>query len=282
MRFCSGIVDYPQAGLRWPTYHEPLLESPLNPFDLTGRVAIVTGGNGGLGLAMARGLARAGASIALAARDESKGQTAVNELIASAPRTRFYAFEASSASSCRKLIEAVVTDFGACDILINNAGMNRRKPPEQISEQDWHEILDVNLGAALFCAQAAYPHMKAAGRGKILNIGSMYSLFGAATVAAYAASKGGLVQLTRSLACAWAPDNIQVNAILPGWIDTELTRRARQQVADLYDFVLSRTPAGRWGEPDDLAGAAVFLCSPASDFVTGAVLPVDGGYSARG
>ena len=131
-------------------------------------------------------------------------------------------------------------------------------------------------------AQAAYPHMKAAGRGKILNIGSMYSLFGAPTVAAYAASKGGLVQLTRSLACAWAPDNIQVNAILPGWIDTDLTRRARQQVAELHDFVLARTPAGRWGEPDDLAGAAVFLCSSASDFVTGAALPVDGGYSARG
>jgi len=264
------------------TYHEPLSESPLNPFDLTGHVAIVTGGNGGLGLAMARGLARAGASVALAARDESKGQAAVKELILSAPRTRFYAFQASSASSCRKLIETVVGDFAGCDILINNAGMNRRKPPEQISEQEWHEILDVNLGAALFCAQAAYPHMKAAGRGKILNIGSMYSLFGAPTVAAYAASKGGLVQLTRSLACAWAPDNIQVNAILPGWIDTDLTRRARQQVAELHDFVLARTPAGRWGEPDDLAGAAVFLCSPASDFVTGATLPVDGGYSARG
>ncbi len=254
----------------------------MNAFDLTGRVAIVTGGNGGLGLAMARGLARAGASIALAARDQGKGQAAVKELIAAAPRTRFYAFEAASASSCRQLIETVVADFGACDILINNAGVNRRKPPEHISEQDWHEILDVNLGAALFCAQAAYPHMKAAGRGKILNIGSMYSLFGAPTVAAYAASKGGLVALTRSLACAWAPDNIQVNAILPGWIDTELTRRARQQVAELHDFVLSRTPAGRWGEPDDLAGAAVFLCSAASDFVTGVALPVDGGYSTRG
>jgi 2-deoxy-D-gluconate 3-dehydrogenase len=263
------------------TYHN-LSESHVNPFDLSGRVATVTGGNGGLGLAMARGLARAGAAIAIAARDDSKGGAAVKELSALASRARFYPFDASSASSCRKLIEAVTADFGACDILINNAGMNRRKPPEQITEQEWHEILDVNLGAALFCAQAAYPHMKAAGRGKILNIGSMYSLFGAASVAAYAASKGGLVQLTRSLACAWAPDNIQVNAILPGWIDTDLTRRARQQVADLHDFVLARTPAGRWGEPDHLAGAAVFLCSSAADFVTGAALPVDGGYSARG
>jgi 2-deoxy-D-gluconate 3-dehydrogenase len=120
------------------TYHEPFSESPLNPFDLTGRVAIVTGGNGGLGLAMARGFARAGASIALAARNESKGQAAVKELIASTPKTRFYNFQAASASSCRTLIEAVVADFGACDILVNNAGMNRRKPPEQISEQEWH------------------------------------------------------------------------------------------------------------------------------------------------
>ena len=254
----------------------------MSSFDLTGRVAIITGGNGGLGLAMARGLARAGASVALAARDENKGAAAVKQLGTVTSHPRFYAFDAASAASCRKLVESVVGDFGACDILVNNAGMNRRKPPEDIAEHEWREILDVNLGAALFCAQAAYPHMKAASRGKILNIGSMYSLFGAATVAAYAASKGGLVQLTRSLACAWAPDNIQVNAILPGWIDTDLTRRARQQVADLHDFVLSRTPAGRWGEPDDLAGAAVFSCSPASDFVTGAALPVDGGYSARG
>jgi 2-deoxy-D-gluconate 3-dehydrogenase len=253
----------------------------LNPFDLTGRVAIVTGGNGGLGLAMARGLARAGAAIAVAARDEGKGRIAIKELTALSP-SRFYPFQAASAASCRKLIETVMADFGACDILINNAGMNRRKPPQDITEDEWREILDVNLSSALFCAQAVYPHMKAAGRGKIVNIGSMFSLFGAATVAAYAASKGGLVQLTRSLACAWAADNIQVNAILPGWIDTDLTRRARQQVADLHDFVLSRTPAGRWGEPDDLAGAAVFLCSPASDFVTGVALAVDGGYSVRG
>jgi 2-dehydro-3-deoxy-D-gluconate 5-dehydrogenase len=256
--------------------------SKTNIFDLTGRVAIVTGGNGGLGLAMARGLARASAAIAIAARDENKGEAAIKELSSSGGRCKFYSFHASPASSCRQLVDSVVRDFGRCDILVNNAGMNIRKAPEQISEQEWHQILDVNLGAALFCAQAVYPHMKAAGGGKILNIGSMYSLFGAASVAAYAASKGGLVQLTRSLACAWAPDNIQVNAILPGWIDTDLTRRARQQVEGLHDFVLARTPAARWGEPDDIAGAAVFLCSPGADYVTGAALPVDGGYSARG
>jgi 2-deoxy-D-gluconate 3-dehydrogenase len=180
------------------------------------------------------------------------------------------------------MVEEVIGDFGCCDILINNAGMNIRKLPEQLSEHEWRDVIDTNLGGALFCAQAVYPHMKAAGRGKIVNIGSMYSVFGAPTVAAYGASKGGLVALTRSLACAWAPDNIQVNAILPGWLDTDLTRRARQQVDGLHDYVLSRTPAGRWGEPDDMAGAAVFLSSSAADFITGATLAVDGGYSARG
>jgi 2-dehydro-3-deoxy-D-gluconate 5-dehydrogenase len=254
----------------------------LNPFDLSGRVAIVTGGNGGIGLGMARGLARAGATIAIAARDETKAQAVVAELSALAIHCRFYPLRVSSKSSCAQMVEQVVDDFGRCDILVNNAGMNIRKRPEDITEDDWHEVLDVNLGGALFCAQAAYPHMKAAGGGKIINIGSMYSLFGAPYVPAYAASKGGLAALTRSLACAWAADNIQVNAILPGWIDTDLTHKAREQIAGLHELVVSRTPAGRWGEPHDLAGAAVFLSSSAADFITGASLAVDGGYSARG
>jgi 2-deoxy-D-gluconate 3-dehydrogenase len=254
----------------------------LNPFDLTGRVAIVTGGNGGLGLGMARGLARAGAAVAIAARAETKAKAAVEELSASGARCRFYPLQAASASSCRKMVESVVADFGRCDILINNAGTTVRKRPEQITEDEWRTVLDVNLGGTLFCAQAVYPHMKAAGRGKIINIGSMYSLFGAPVVALYAASKGGVVALTRSLATAWAADNIQVNVILPGWINTDLTKSAREQISGLHESVLARTPAGRWGEPDDMAGAAVFLASAASDFVTGAVLAVDGGFSARG
>jgi len=254
----------------------------LSQFDLTGRVAIVTGGNGGLGLGMARGLARAGAVIAIAARDEAKGQKAVEELKAIGIRCGFYPLQVSSRASCQAMVDRVVGDFGRCDILINNAGTTVRKRPELISEDEWRSVLDVNLGGALFCAQAVYPHMKAAGRGKIVNIGSMYSVFGAPIVAPYAASKGGLVALTRSLAAAWAADNIQVNAILPGWINTDLTKSAREQIEGLNESVLSRTPAGRWGEPDDLAGAAVFLCSAASDFVTAAVLPVDGGFSSRG
>ena len=254
----------------------------MNPFDLTGKVAVVTGGNGGIGLGMARGLAGAGAAIAIAARDERKAQKAVKELSDAGVRCRFYPLQVSSRSSCLKMVESVMSDFGRCDILINNSGTTIRKRPEQLSEADWREIIDVNLSGTLFCAQAVYPHMKAAGRGKILNIGSMYSVFGAPLVAAYAASKGGVVQLTRSLAAAWAPDNIQVNVILPGWINTDLTKSAREQIQGLDAIVVSRTPAGRWGEPDDLAGAAVFLCSPASDYVTGVSLPVDGGYSARG
>ncbi|MGB7036035.1 MAG: glucose 1-dehydrogenase [Xanthobacteraceae bacterium] len=254
----------------------------MNPFDLSGRVAIVTGGNGGLGLGMARGLAAAGAVIAIAARDTAKSEKAVADLNAAGVRCRLYPLQAASKTSCTKMVDAVAGDFGRCDILINNAGTTRRKRPEHVTEADWREVLDVNLSGAMFCAQAAYPHMKAAGHGKIVNIGSMYSLFGAPLVAPYAASKGGLVALTRSLATAWAPDNIQVNAILPGWINSDLTHSAREQIEGLHDAVMARTPAARWGEPADLAGAAVFLSSAASDFVTGIALPVDGGFSTRG
>jgi 2-deoxy-D-gluconate 3-dehydrogenase len=141
--------------------------------------------------------------------------------------------------------------------------------------------MDTNLTSTFLCARAAYPHMKRGGGGKIVNIGSMMSLFGAPYAPAYAASKGGVVQLTKSLAAAWAADNIQVNAILPGWIDTELTQAARDQVEGLNERVLARTPAGRWGTPADLAGAAVFLASRAADFITGATLAIDGGFSAQ-
>ena len=172
--------------------------------------------------------------------------------------------------------------FGRLDILVNNAGTSIRKPPEAYTAAEWHAVLDTNLTGAFLCSQAVYPIMKRSGGGKIINIGSMFALFGAAYAAPYAASKGALVQLTKSLAAAWAADNIQVNAVLPGWIDTELTRDARQQVAGLHERVLARTPAGRWGVPGDLAGIAVFLASAASDFITGAAIPVDGGFSAMG
>jgi 2-deoxy-D-gluconate 3-dehydrogenase len=157
-----------------------------------------------------------------------------------------------------------------------------RKLPQDLTESDWQSVIDVNLTGTLRCAQAAHPHLRAGGKGKVINIGSMYALYGAPMVAAYAASKGGIVQLTRSLATAWAQDHIQVNAILPGWLDTELTQGARRQIPTLNDMVLGRTPAGRWGVPQDLAGTAIFLSSDASNFVTGACIAVDGGYSSRG
>jgi len=251
-------------------------------FDLSGRVAVVTGGNGGIGLGMAKGLAAAGASVVLAARNVAKGEAAAAELAASGARSAFIALDVADENSCRGLIEKTVVRFGRLDILINNAGTSIRKPPESYTAAEWHTVLDTNLSGALFCSQAAYSALKESGGGKIINIGSMFSIFGSGYAAAYAASKGALVQLTKSLASAWAKDNIQINAVLPGWIDTELTRAARRQVVGLHDRVLARTPAGRWGMPEDLAGIAVFLAAPASDFVTGAAIPVDGGFSSMG
>jgi 2-dehydro-3-deoxy-D-gluconate 5-dehydrogenase len=183
---------------------------------------------------------------------------------------------------CKELVERAMKEFGRLDILVNNAGTNVRKAPQDYSLEEWRLVLDTNLTSAFVASQAAYPHMKRAGSGKIVNIGSMMSLFGASFAAPYGASKGGIVQLTKSLAAAWAKDNIQVNAVLPGWIDTALTRRAREEVSGLHERVLARTPVGRWGTPEDLGGIAVFLASPASDFITGTAIPVDGGYSALG
>jgi 2-deoxy-D-gluconate 3-dehydrogenase len=258
------------------------MEFPMTLFDLSGRVAAVTGGNGGIGLGMARGLAAAGAAVAVAARNAEKGEAAAASLAASGSKSAFIPLDVIDEGSCRAMIDEAVARFGRLDILVNNAGTSIRKPPESYTAAEWHTVLDTNLTGALFCSQAAYPAMKSGGRGKIINIGSMFSVFGAAYAVPYAASKGALVQLTKSLAAAWATDNIQVNAVLPGWIDTELTRAARRQVTGLHDRVLAGTPAGRWGIPEDLAGIAVFLAAPASDFVTGAAIPVDGGYASMG
>ena len=254
----------------------------MSQFDLSGRVAVVTGGNGGIGLGMAKGLAQAGASVVIVGRNAPKNAGAAQELVALGARAVALEVDVADEAACRGLAEAAHKAFGRLDILVNNAGIARRRRPEAMSLADWNAILQTNLTAALVAAQSAYPLMKAAGGGKIINIGSMYSLFGAPYISAYAASKGGLVQLTKSLAAAWAEDNIQVNAILPGWIDTDMTRPARTGSAEFNAQVIARTPAGRWGVPGDFAGPAVFLASGASDFVTGAVLCVDGGYSITG
>lgn len=251
----------------------------MSVFHLQDKVAVVTGGNGGIGLGMARGLARAGARVVVAARNPEKSQAAIAELQAIGPAPIALAVDVTDEKSVSALVDETVTRCGRLDILVNNAGINVRKLPHELAIDEWRRIIDTNLTGVFLCARAAYVPMKRGGGGKIINIGSLYSTFGGSLAAAYGASKGGVVQLTKSLAAAWASDNIQVNAVLPGFIETDLTVEARRQIPGLYERTRARTPAARWGGIDDLAGIAVFLASAASDFVTGTVIPVDGGYS---
>lgn len=253
----------------------------MTPFDLSNRVAFVTGGNGGIGLGMAKGLAAAGATVVIAGRNKTKAEAALSELRTSGAAAEFAELDVLQEASCHQAIDRTAQKFGRLDILVNNAGTSVRKPPEQLTAEEWHLVLNTNLTSAFFCSQAAYPHMKRGGGGKIINIGSMMSVFGASYASPYASSKGAIVQMAKSFAVAWAKDNIQVNSVLPGWINTDLTRKAREQVEGLHDKVLARTPAQRWGEPGDFAGVAVFLAAPASDFITGAAIAVDGGYSVQ-
>jgi len=251
----------------------------MNLFDLTGKVAIVTGGNGGIGLGMARGLAEAGATVVLSGRNSAKGEKAAKDL---GGKCTFIAADVTKKADCQRLVHETAARFGRLDILINNAGIAIRKQPQDYTEEEWHRVIDTNMTSAFLMCQAAHPEMVKQGGGKIINIGSMMTMFGAPHAAPYAASKGGIVQYTRAIATAWAKDNIQCNSVLPGWIDTELTKGAREQVSGLNEMVLSRTPAARWGHPDDLSSVAVFLAAPASGFVTGTAIPIDGGFSIRG
>jgi len=251
-------------------------------FDLSSKVAIVTGGNGGIGLGMALGLAKAGATLVVAGRDTTKNLHAVEQIQAQGGQAISVEVDVQSEASIQALVKQTLVQCGRIDILVNNAGINIRKQPQDYELAEWNQVLQTNLTSAFSCSQAVFAEFKKTGAGKIINIGSMMSLFGASFATPYAASKGGLVQMTRAMACAWAADNIQVNAILPGWIDTALTQQARKDVRGLHERVLDRTPAKRWGMPDDFAGIAVFLASSSSDFLTGTAIPVDGGYSIQG
>jgi 2-deoxy-D-gluconate 3-dehydrogenase len=246
-------------------------------FDLTGRVALITGGNSGIGLGIAKAMYDACASMMIAGRNTEKNAAAVAAL---GEHAASVVADVNDAASVAPMVTATTDRFGGLDILVINAGMNIRKPVQELAFEEWRHVLATNLDSAFTCAKAAYPALKASGRGKVITIGSMMSIFAAGFAPAYAASKGGIVQFTKALATGWAADNIQANAVLPGWIDTDLTRRARQDVVGLNETVVARTPAGRWGVPEDLGGIAVFLASSASDFVTGAAIPVDGGYAA--
>jgi len=251
-------------------------------FDLQDKVAVITGGNGGIGFGMAQGLATEGARIVIAARNAAKSAAAVDLLKSSGAQALAIEVDVTNEDSVSRLFEQAKARCGHIDILVNNAGINIRKPVQSMEFEEWQQVVATNLHSAFLCCRAAYPHLKSAGGGKIINIGSMLSIFGAGFAPAYGASKGGVVQLTKSLASAWAADNIQVNAVLPGWVNTDLTRKARVEVDGLHERVLERTPARRWGEAADFAGIAIFLASAASNFITGVAIPVDGGYSSQG
>ncbi|MEC9238255.1 MAG: glucose 1-dehydrogenase [Chloroflexota bacterium] len=249
-------------------------------FDLTGKVAVVTGGNGGIGLGIAMGLAGAGANIVIAARSVEKTAQALENIRALGVEAHGITVDVTQEPAIQRIVTSTIDHMGRLDILVNNSGIAVRAQPQELTAAQWDSVVDVNLRAAFLASKAAYPQMVTAGGGKVINVGSMYSIFGSDWGAPYAASKGGLVQLTKSLAVAWAKDNIQVNAVLPGWIVTDLTRGIQDADPNRYDNISRRIPTGRWGEPSELAGAAVFLASTASDYVTGATLAIDGGYSS--
>lgn len=249
-------------------------------FDVTDRVAVVTGGNGGIGRAIALGLARAGASVAVLARNEQKNHAVLAELRTNGARSLVLQLDVTDRAALAPAMAQVESQLGPIDILVNNAGIARASGGVlSETEETWDVTLETHLNSCFLLSQLAARSMVGRKRGKIINLASMYSIFGAARLPSYSAAKGAVVQLTKSMAIELAPHNIQVNAIAPGWIETDLTALARN--SPMNEAILARTPANRWGQADDLIGVAIFLASAASDFVTGITLPVDGGYSVR-
>jgi 2-deoxy-D-gluconate 3-dehydrogenase len=249
-----------------------------NLFDLSGRVALVTGANTGLGQAIAVALAEAGADIVVAGRSDPSDTAA--RVRAAGRRFHALQIDMEQAGQVGVLVEQTIAAFGRLDILVNNAGIIRRDDAADVTEADWDAVVDTNLKSVFFLSQAAARHMLAKGGGKIINIASLLSFQGGIRVPAYAASKSGAAGLTHALANEWAARGINVNAIAPGYFDTNNTAALRGDAVRAPQ-ILARIPAGRWGQPSDLAGAAVFLASAASDYVHGVVLPVDGGWLAR-
>jgi gluconate 5-dehydrogenase len=250
-----------------------------NPFSLAGRVALVTGGGSGLGLAIARGLAEAGATLAINGRDRAKLATAAKGLEAAGFSARTFAFDVTDADAARQGVADVESALGPIDVLVNAAGMTQRTPITEFSATDWNRVIATNLSGPFFVTQAVVRGMIERKRGKIINVLSVNAELGRATIVPYAASKGGLRMLTRGLAVELGRHGIQVNGIAPGYFNTDLTRALVQDPA-FTAWLGQRTPAGRWGDPKELAGAAVFFASAASDFVNGQVLFVDGGLTA--
>ncbi|TAJ24948.1 MAG: glucose 1-dehydrogenase [Nitrospirae bacterium] len=251
----------------------------MQRFDLKGKVALVTGGNGGIGQGIARGLLECGAAVVIAGRNEEKNKAAVSELSKIGPPVSALVLDVTNEGQCRAAVEEVVRRHGRLDILVNNAGMGAPGGPalpDDMPLVSWHKVIDTNLTSAFVLSQLAYPEMKKVGGGKIINIGSISSYMGAPRWTAYGPAKAGIVQLSKNCASAWGKDNIQVNTIWPGLIDTAMTKTLQGDKAFMAR-VLPRIAAGRVGAPHDFAGVAAFLASRASDYVTGADITVDGG-----
>jgi 2-dehydro-3-deoxy-D-gluconate 5-dehydrogenase len=248
-------------------------------FDLEGRVAVVTGGNGGIGRGIAMGLAQAGAAVAILARNEQKNRATLNDLQALGVRAFTHILDVADRAALKPAIDEVERTLGPIDILVNNAGIALTGGALRGTLEDWDRVIETNLNACFILARLAAQSMAPRRTGKIINIASEYAHFGNPIAPAYSASKGALIQLTKSMAIELAPHNIQVNAIVPGWIESDMTAPIKSR--PFFDEIIRRTPAGRFGTPEECAGAAVFLASHAADFVTGSTIFVDGGYAIR-
>lgn len=251
----------------------------LERFSLVGKVALVTGASRGIGQAMAMGLAEAGADMALVARTSAALEQTAG-MVRDLGRTALVVpADVSRTESIRQVVDRVLAEYGRIDILLNAAGTQARKPALEMTEEDWDTVTTLNLKTVYFFSKAVAPFMIAAGKGKIINIASLTASIGIPNVSAYAAAKGGVLSVTRAMAVEWARQGINVNAIAPGYFRTELTRRMWEDPAR-SEWIVGRTPMGRWGDLEDLKGTAVFLASEASDFITGQLINVDGGWLA--